>query len=91
MVPEKAQKKFAAKYANQVQELLVLTAEGVRGAAKWGDGLWEPSCRLLAYIDLADNSLHGGLNQPESVMFFGHSILVEGNINGELSDAYLAG
>ena len=40
MVPEKAQKKFAAKYADQVQELLVLTAEGVRGAAKWGDGLW---------------------------------------------------
>ncbi len=68
MVPEKAQKKFAAKYADQVQELLVLTAEGVRGAAKWGDGLWQPSCRLLAYIDLADNSLHGGLNQPESVL-----------------------
>ena len=64
MVPEKAMKKFAAKYAEDVQELLVLTAEGVRGAALWDKKLWQPSCRLLAYIDTADGTLHGGLNKP---------------------------
>ena len=68
MVPEKAMKKFAAKYAEDVQELLVLTAEGVRGAALWDKKLWQPSCRLLAYIDTADGTLHGGLNKPESVL-----------------------
>ena len=68
MVPEKAMKKFAAKYAEDVQELLVLTAEGVRGAALWDKKLWQPSCRLLAYIDTADGTLHGGLNKSESVL-----------------------
>lgn len=67
MVPARDLKKFTAEYAGEVQELLVLTAEGVRGAAKWGSS-WCPSASLLAYIDTADGSLHGSVKEPKGVL-----------------------
>ncbi len=55
---KKAEEKFASNFQEAEQELLVLTSESVGGAGLYEQGIWEPHAGLLAWIDLADDSLH---------------------------------
>lgn len=57
MIAEKEWKRFASRYEEQEQELLVLTSESVGGAGRWGKGLWSPSAVLLACVNTADGQL----------------------------------
>lgn len=49
--------KFSNKFVDEEKEILVLIETKTGGAFKFGD-MWAPSNRPLAFIDLADNSLH---------------------------------
>ena len=49
--------KFFSQFLEEEKEILVLTETGTQGAAKYDD-MWVPSNHPLAFIDLADNSLH---------------------------------
>ncbi len=43
---------FCAEYEEEVQEMLVLTAEHVGGACSYVEGIWRPSAEFLASADL---------------------------------------
>lgn len=49
---------FCAEYEEEVQEMLVLTAEHVGGACSYVEGIWRPSAEFLASADLADGTVN---------------------------------